>query len=297
MAETGWRIVVLTNIRGGLVYRLVDGVASSLGHKVVGVVTTPGRPGHRDPAYLEVVQAVKPGIDTIVTSHPNRIAEMIAPMRPDVLISGGFPWLLPPSVIAAPKVAAINMHPSLLPRWRGPNALSWVLRNGDPKNGFTVHYLDGAFDTGAILSQSSTPILDDDNVWELLERMSESMPAVLSEALIKLAAGDKGSPQDEAIATEAPHFEPGWRYIDWSQTARTIHNQVRSWTGLRGVAHGALGEIDGQAMVIKRTRLVDSVSGMAMAAPGTVLTRSEEQMTVQCGDGPLAIAEWEAEAE
>ena len=290
-----WRIVVLTNIVGGIVYRLVDSVAAELGHKVVGVVTTPGRPGHRDPAYLEVVQAVRPGIDTIVTSHPNRIATMIAPMRPDILISGGFPWLLPEDVIRLPRVAAINGHPSLLPRYRGPHSLSWVFRDDAPEAGFTVHMLDGSFDTGPILAQRSVPVLDSDDVHALLGRMGEQMPGVVAEALQKLAHGTPGTPQNESQSSYAPALEPEWRFIDWNQPSRTIHNQVRSWTGMRGIALGAIGEIDGAPTVITRTALSGSdATTPNRGRPGDIIERSDGQILVQCGDLPIALLDWHA---
>jgi methionyl-tRNA formyltransferase len=136
--------------------------------------------------------------------------------------------------------------------------------------------------------------MDDDLVWDMLGRMSAAMPGILTEALVRLAAGDEGAPQDQSMATDAPHFEPNWRFIDWSEPARQVHNKVRSWTGMRGVAHGAIGEVGGQMMVIKRTRLLDPEAGAGSAKPGTVVNRSNGQLTVHCGDGPLAIVDWES---
>ena len=95
-APESWRIVVFTNIPGGVIFSLVDGVVRPLGHRVVGVVTSPGPKRRRSPAYLEVVAAVPPGIDVIVSNHPERWAAMLAPLRPDLIISGGFPWRIPP---------------------------------------------------------------------------------------------------------------------------------------------------------------------------------------------------------
>ncbi|MCD6058410.1 MAG: methionyl-tRNA formyltransferase, partial [Thermomicrobiales bacterium] len=130
-APESWRILVFTNIPGGVIYSLVDAVVRPLGHRVVGVVTSPGPKRRRSPAYLEVVAAVPPGIDVIVSNHPERWAAMLAPLRPDLIVSGGFPWRIPSEVLALPRLGAINMHPALLPRYRGPAAIEWALRNGD----------------------------------------------------------------------------------------------------------------------------------------------------------------------
>jgi hypothetical protein len=136
-APESWRIVVFTNIPGGVIFSLVDGVVRPLGHRVVGVVTSPGPKRRRSPAYLKVVAAVPPGIDVIVSNHPERWAAMLAPLRPDLIVSGGFPWRIPSEVLALPRLGAINMHPALLPRYRGPAAIEWALRNGDAELGFT----------------------------------------------------------------------------------------------------------------------------------------------------------------
>jgi methionyl-tRNA formyltransferase len=118
-------------------------------------------------------------------------------------------------------------------------------------------------------------------------------PDLLHRALERIARGDPGDPQDESKASEAGLFEEAWRVIDWSQPARTIHNQVRSWIGMRDIPLGALGEIDGETLQITRTRLVpDGLARQESAPPGTVLRRDGESLIVQCGDGPIEILDW-----
>src|ERR687896_463080 len=163
-APDSWRIVVFTNMPGGMIYSLVNEVVRPLGHRVVGVVTSPGPKRRRSAAYLEVVAAVSPGIDAIVSNHPERWAAMLAPLHPDLIVSGGFPWRIPADVLALPRLGAINLHPALLPRYRGPAAVEWALRNGDAEMGFTVHRLSPDFDTGPILAQARIPIADEDDV-------------------------------------------------------------------------------------------------------------------------------------
>ena len=134
-APESWRIVVFTNMPGGMIYSLVNEIVRPLGHRVVGVVTSPGPKRRRSPTYLEVVAAVPPGVDVIVSNHPERWAAMLAPWRPDLIVSGGFPWRIPADVLALPRLGAINFHDALLPRHRGPNATGWAFRDGRHRDG------------------------------------------------------------------------------------------------------------------------------------------------------------------
>jgi methionyl-tRNA formyltransferase len=292
-APESWRIVVFTNIPGGMVYSLVDEVARPLGHRVVGVVTSPGPKRRRSPAYLEVVAAVPPGVDVIVSNHPERWAAMLAPLRPDLIISGGFPWRIPADVLALPRLGAINVHDALLPRHRGPNATGWAFRMGDIETAMTIHRLTPEFDAGPILAQARVPITDDDDMTTISSQFGDHIPALLHQALERIARGEEGDPQDESQTTEAGLFEDAWRFIDWTQPARTIHNQVRSWVGLRDIPAGALDEIDGETLQISKTRLVaDGPTKQGPAPPGTVVQRDGERLVVQCGDGAIEILAW-----
>src|SRR5918997_3438582 len=282
-APESWRVVVFTNIPGGVIYSLVDEVVRPLGHRVVGVVTSPGPKRRRSPTYLEVVAAVSPGVDVIVSNHPERWAAMLTPLRPDLIVSGGFPWRIPADVLALPRLGAINFHDALLPRHRGPNATGWAFRMGDTETGLTIHRISSEFDTGPILAQVRIPISDADDFSTLIAKIVDHAPGLLRQALERVARGEPGDAQDESQATEAGLFEDTWRIIDWSQPARTIHNQVRSWIGLRDIPLGALGEIDGETLQITRTRLVADAANQEPAPPGTVVRRDDESLVVQSG--------------
>jgi methionyl-tRNA formyltransferase len=288
-----WRVVVVTNIPGGLVYRIAADVLRPLGHRIVGVVTSPGPKRRRSPAYLDVVAAVPPGIDVIISNRPERWAAMLVPLRPDLIICGGMPWHLPPELLALPRLGAINIHPSLLPRHRGPASIEWAFRSGDTEIGFTVHRMAPGFDTGPILAQERLPIADDDDFESLMGKLGPQIPGLLQRALERVANGDPGEPQDESQATYAGMFENEWRIIDWTQPARTIHNQVRSWIGFREVSKGAFGELDGETIQITKTRLLPTDSDHApSSSPGAVLRRTADELVVQCGDGPIAVLAW-----
>ena len=133
---------------------------------------------------------------------------------------------------------------------------------------------------------------DDDDMSTLFPRIAASFPGLLSAALERVARGDPGDPQDASLAYEAPMFEDAWREIDWTQPARVIHNQVRSWNGGRGTPLGAFGTLDGARALVLKTRLV-ATAPVTDATPGATLSRENGTLHVQCGDAPLEIVEWE----
>ncbi len=291
-ASESWRVIVITNVPDGMIYKVVDQAVRPLGHRIVGVLTTPGPKRRRSNSYLDVVAAASPGVDVLVSNRPERWAAMLAPLQPDLIICGGMPWLLPADLVALPRLGAINLHPALLPRYRGPYAVEWGVRNGDSEAGFTAHWISPEFDTGAILAQVRFEIDDEDDIDTLLAKFGGVMPELIVAALERVARGDPGDPQDESQATYAGLFEDSWRHINWREPARVVHNQVRSWTGVRDIPKGAIGEVDGERLLVFRTRLEPDLAATNGSAPGTVVRRDDQRLVVQCGDGPLALLHW-----
>lgn len=291
MQQPPWRIVLFTNL-GDFAERF-EPMLGMFGHNLAGIVTSPGPARNRTTSYIDVVQKTRPGIDVIVSTRPKRWARMIEPLRPDLIMSFGFPWLIPDDVLALPPLGAINIHASSLPKYRGPHPIGWAFRNGDTELGLTVHRLDDQFDTGNILATGSIPIDERDQFSTVADRYGQLLFGLLGEAFGRVAQGDPGDPQDEAQASDAPFFEPGWRYVDWTNPAKTIHNQVRSWTGDRGIPKGALAEIDGQTVRVIHTRLVSN-DGQP-GDPGAVVRRDGDTILMQCGDGPIEVVEHEIE--
>jgi methionyl-tRNA formyltransferase len=292
MNDSPWRIIVFSNLAA--LAPAIEPMISSFGHRLVGIVTTPGPPKNRSEDYLEVVKHARPGVEVIVSTRPRAWAQMIAPLKPDLIISIGFPWLIPDDVLSVPRLGGINFHMSSLPKYRGPHPIGWTFRNGDPELGMTIHRLDNQFDTGHILATGTIPIGDDDSIDSLGEQIGSLSFEQLGRALQRLANGEPGDPQPVDGASEAPFFEPEWRCIDWNNTARTIHNQVRSWTGDRAIPKGAYGNIDGAPVLITKTRLLAGETGQA-AIPGTVIQRDADGMIVQCGDGQLQVVHYSTE--
>ena len=285
-----WRVVLLTDF-GEQIVGLMRQILAAHGHKLVGIVTSPGPKGRGLDRYVDVVKAAPRGVDVIVSNYPRRWAAMLAPMRPDLIVSAAFPWIIPDDVIALPRLGTINMHGGLLPEQRGPNGMGWALRKGDAEVGFTIHRVDAGLDTGPILSRIAEPA-GDEYFDVMFQKLLPRMPELWGTALERVAAGDPGDPQDESRAFYAGIFEEEYRTIDWTQPARDIHNQCRAWmAGLRGTTPGAVGLVDGQRIRVLRTLVVEGAHGAA--APGDLLDRSDETLTVQTGDGAVEVLRYQ----
>jgi methionyl-tRNA formyltransferase len=263
----------------------------SRGHAVVAFLTTAGPPRRRLNGYVELVEQFGGAHDVLVSGQPKTWARLFEPYDLDLIACCGFPWRLPADFLALPRQGAINMHPSLLPKYRGagPNVFGWMFRNDERETGITIHRMAVEFDTGPILAQHAVPIEDDDSARELGLRLGTVMGPALDEAIAKVESGDPGRPQ-EGGGFYCEAFEDEWRAVDWSRPARSVHNQVRSWTGMETQGH-ARAEIEGEPVTIKRTRLLGDSS--RVAPPGTVIERREEEIVVQCGDGPILVVDWE----
>src|SRR5262245_1381993 len=223
MAGEAWRVVLVSTVPE-VVAQLYHGLRA-FGHDPVAVLTRP-RTG-----YLGIgdMDHAAPDLDLLVPSSKERLAPLLRAYEPDLMLCLGFPWLIPRDALAVPRIGAANMHPSLLPRYRGPNPIGWTYRNDDPEYGLTVHRMSATFDTGGILAQVSVPVDDDDHLTNLGRKFEPYAAGLLARALARLAAGDPGDPQAEDQASEAPLMEDEWAEIDWTRTAREVHNQVRSW--------------------------------------------------------------------
>jgi methionyl-tRNA formyltransferase len=193
----------------------------------------------------------------------------------------GFGWKLPQEALDVPRLGSVNNHPALLPRHRGPYPLSWTFREGDEVFGSTWHRMDAEFDTGPILAQSSVPVEDTD-CWieEFGPKILQETFSMLPRVFERLEAGDPGDPQSTAGVSWAGPFEEDYATVEWSQTAREIHNQVRAWNYAfdMGPVDGPIAELDGKRLKIKRTSLTGPADG---------------SRAVDVGDGKIWILESE----
>ncbi|MHB8572603.1 MAG: methionyl-tRNA formyltransferase [Candidatus Dormibacteria bacterium] len=267
------------------------GAAEQRGHDVVAILTTHGPDRRRSTGYREVVARFGESVDVISSARPSLWARMFEPYDLDLFMCCGFPFRLPGDFLGLPRCGAINMHPSLLPKYRGagPNVFGWILRNDERETGLTIHRMAPEFDTGPVLVQERVPIEPGDHVHDVMARFGPIVPGLLDRALAAVEAGEAGTPQEEGGFYCEP-FEESWREVDWSRPAHTVYLQVRSWTGLESQGH-AVGQLDGDRVVLRRTRLIPNPPGPG-AEPGTVLRRDQDGILVQCGDSPILVVDW-----
>lgn len=259
------------------VARAVTGLSSvlrGLGHDPVGVLTTSlGGDRYGADTLAAIEEQASAGFDVVVAASPSRIGPLLAALDADVAISAAFPLLIPADALSVPRLGIVNTHPSLLPRYRGPNPIGWTVRNGDRELGYSIHRMDRDFDTGRLLAQGTTPIHDAERPEDVFGRMFALLGSLLPEALARVEAGDAGDPQPAEGASYAGFFEPDYAEIDWARRRVEIHRQVLAWglAALRPGPHGALATVDGQRVRVLRVRDDDSEGGARM----------------QCADGPL----------
>ncbi|MDT3395829.1 formyltransferase family protein [Streptomyces sp. B1866] len=279
------RVVVLAPSASG--FAVVRRACEAAGHLPVAYAYArslrPRRP--TDPYAVEsagdLVGALPAGLDLLLPGSAAGLLRALPGYRPDLIVCNGFPWRLPERVRAVARLGAVNVHPSLLPRYRGPIPVHWAIRNGDAQTGVTVHWMDDTFDTGPVIAaRGGVPIGDELDPDGLLRRLDQVSRDVLATALDRVAAGFPGEPQDEAGASYAGWMEEDFSFVDWSRTAREVHNQVRTFQfGVPGPP-GPLAEVDGRWVALLRTGTTAPPGG-----GGTV--------RVACADGPLWVVETE----
>jgi methionyl-tRNA formyltransferase len=260
-------------------------------HQVVGVVTQPDKPAGR--AQMVEPTPVKKAVTAtnIPVLQPPRIkdpqaVEEIRALTPDVIVVIAYGQILPRGVLEIPKIASLNLHASLLPRWRGAAPIQTAIAAGDPETGITVMYMDEGLDTGDILLQRTTEIRPDDTGRSLHERLAQIAPDALLESLRLLATGTAPRiPQDNAQATYAPKLKREDGKIDWSKTAEVIARKIRAFNPWPG----AFTQIGGQNLKILSASVVD-LGG----EPGEVL-RSQGQLVIAAGKGALSLGDVQLE--
>ncbi|HEY7148296.1 MAG TPA: formyltransferase family protein [Gaiellaceae bacterium] len=237
------------------------------------------------PPWGEITDKNAPqGVNILFARGKEDVAPLFRGLDLDVTLCWGFNWKLPQDALDVPRLGSVNNHPALLPRHRGPYPLAWAFREGDPVFGSTWHRMDAEFDTGPILAQSSVPIEDTDTwIEDFGPRVLQNTFSMVPQVFKRLEAGDPGDPQTDEGASWAGPFEEDYAAVDWSQSARDIHNQVRAWRHMFGSAkvEGPIAELDGERLKILRTSLTD---------PGGDARR------VECGDGSIWITESEPAA-
>lgn len=282
---TGWRMIFMgtPDFACPTLQKLIDRKENLLA-----VVTQPDRPKGRGQKLMP------PPVKELALKHdipvyqPLKVrdpefVELVRKLEPDVIVVVAFGQILPKALLDIPPHGCINVHASLLPRYRGAAPLNWCIINGETETGATTMLMDPGLDTGPMLLQQRTPIDENEDIVALHDRMAALGADLLAETLDRLKAGGLvPQPQNDDDTCYAAMLKKEDGLINWHKDARAIHDQVRGMC----VWPGAYTFLNDQVLKIFSTR-VASGNGH----PGTVLKASKGQLEVACQSGSLLIRE------
>ncbi len=264
------------------------------GHEICGVFTQPDKPKNRgmkmtfspvkEYALTQNLPVYQP-----VTMKDGTALETCRQLAPELIVVAAYGRILPEELLQVPPYGSINVHSSVLPKYRGAAPINWAILNGEQETGVTIMYMAKELDAGDIIHCLKTPIDPEETAQELTERLALLGAQALAETVDLLQTGKAvRTPQDHSAQTYAPMLSKALSPMDWNCPALALHNQVRGlipWP----CASTVLG---GKQVKVFRTEL----GGKTAAAPGTVVAAGKQGIEVACGDGQtLRITQLQAE--
>ncbi|MCX7816175.1 MAG: methionyl-tRNA formyltransferase [Syntrophales bacterium] len=266
----------------------------SEGHRIEAVITQPDRPRGRgrqvqpSPVKIKAMEYGLPVYQPEKVKDPSFL-EQLQKINPDLIVVVAFGQILPPEVLHLPPLGCINVHPSLLPKYRGPAPINWTLIRGEEVTGVTIMEMDEGIDTGNIILQETTAVLPDEIYDELHNRLALLGANLLVKAIDLLQEGKTTkSPQDHSAATYAPMIKKNDTLINWNQKTKDIINFIR---GLSSTP-GAFTFLDGKILKIFRAR---QGKEFPPAPPGTIRVGEGNSLMVASADGWVEVLELQLE--
>ena len=258
------------------------------GHEVAGVFTQPDKPRGRSgqprfPPVKELALAHGLPVYQPVKLRDGEACRLLQSLAPDLVVVVAYGRILPPELLAAPPMGCVNIHGSLLPKYRGAAPIQWSVINGDAVSGVTSMFMAEGLDTGDMILQKELAVGPDETSGELFDRLAALGADCLAETLALFAAGPSSVPravQDDAQASYAPMLEKTMGELDFTKSAKTLHNLVRGMSPWPG----AYTRLEGKLLKVHAARPVEGPSGR----PGTLL-EDGGAFTVACGEGALRL--------
>lgn len=265
---------------------ILEGLVAA-GYEVLAVVTQPDRPVGRKrvltPPPVKVA-AVQLGLEVLQPEKISGSPEMarIQELAPDLIVTAAFGQFLPEKLLQVPHFGAVNVHASLLPKYRGGAPVHYAIINGDDKTGVTIMEMIKKMDAGAIYSQAELAITKQDDVGTMFDKLSllgrqlllETLPQLLQGTLTKI-------PQDEAKVTFSPNITKEQEAVDWQKTAEAVDCQVR------GMRPWPIAFTTYEGVRWKLWAVTPLTEETTTAAPGTVIKKDKQHLWIACGNGTV----------
>lgn len=264
-------------------------------HEVVGVVTQPDRPKGRGKAMQATPVKTAALAHDIPVYQPAKVrepefVEILKNLKPDVIVVVAFGQIIPASILEIPPMGCINVHASLLPKYRGAAPIQWAVIDGEKESGVTIMYMDTGLDTGDMLAKTVIPLEADETGGSLFDKLSEAGANLLVETLIKLELGQvkpEKQPKDSPNAY-ARMIKKTDGLINWNLDAEAIERLIRGMNPWPS----AYSYLDGKTLKIWRASVCKEETGNE---PGTVVRTDKNGIYVQTGNGVLRLDEIQLE--
>lgn len=257
------------------------------GHEICGVFTQPDKPKNRGMKLIPSPVKEYALMQNLTVYQPLKARDgaamsIVEQLAPELIVVAAYGKILPEELLNYPKYGSINVHSSLLPKYRGAAPINWAILNGETETGVSIMYMAAALDAGDVIAQANTPIDPEEDAQTLTARLAELGAAALSETVTALAEGTATrTPQDESAFTYAPMLSRELSPIDWTRSAHAINCQIR---GLIPWPAASTDSVTGETMKVFRSK----ESGEETTAnPGTILSADKRGIAVACGDGKV----------